>query len=232
MRFSTKSSSTLSGSLRAAFTTAFAHDFLLTDTYIVSGGAGGGLLVWNYTSDQHDPIYTIPDPLGSDATKLEGAASFPRQYSALTMSGDGRYVAATTSDQLWLFDMVDKKVHGVYHNGRKIERKDYYAKNPTDEFPAGVWCWWKEWRSKRDAASGELNWEEVDGRGGVAYLTGLGDEENILRRGSLVSRITSSSHCWNGLALLASSMVTWAFLTTMWKFYLDYQASERAAGYR
>lgn len=187
MEFKTKSSSALSGTgLRAAFTTAFTHDFLLTDTHIVSGGAGGGLLVWDYSKDHDEPVYTIPDPMGSDATKLNDTPSFPRQYSALSMSVDGRFVGATTSDKLWLFDMIDKKVHGVYSNGRKIEKKDYYVKNPLDDFPAGVWCWYREWRNGRDEKTGELGWEEVDGFGGVAYLTDLGDEGSLIRSGLAV----------------------------------------------
>lgn len=187
MKFGTKLASAQSGhGLRAAFTTAFTHDFLLTDTHIVSGGAGGGLLVWDYSKDHDEPIYMIPDPMGSDATKLTDTPSFPRQYSALSMSVDGRFVGATTSDKLWLFDMVNKKVHGVYSNGRKIEKKDYYLKNPADDFPAGVWCWWKEWRNGRDEKTGELGWEEVEGCGGVAYLTNLGDNKDILRSGWVV----------------------------------------------
>lgn len=187
MEFKTKSASALSGTgLRAAFTTAFTHDFLLTDTHIVSGGAGGGLLVWDYSKDHDGPAYTIPDPMGSDATKLNDAPSFPRQYSALSMSVDGRFVGATTSDKLWLFDMVDKKVHGVYSNGRKIEKKDYYVKNPLDDFPAGVWCWYREWRNGRDEKTGVLGWEEVDGCGGVAYLTDLG-EGSLIRTGLVAS---------------------------------------------
>ncbi|PWW73930.1 hypothetical protein C7212DRAFT_283770 [Tuber magnatum] len=222
MKFSTKSSSILSGSLRAAFTTALSHEFLLTDTYIVSGGAGGGLLVWNYTSDRHEPIYTIPDPLASDSTKLDDLiSSLPRQYSALTMSGDGRYVAATTSDQLWLFDMVDKKVHAVYGNGRKIDAKDYYARNPADDFPAGVWCWWKEWRSKR-SQSGAMIWEEVDGSGGVAYLTGLDGEKRRLNVGKLLFDIAIGPH-WGYLALAMSlGLYGYVMLMMLWEKILKY----------
>ncbi|CAZ82222.1 unnamed protein product [Tuber melanosporum] len=217
MKFSTKSPSTLPGSPRAAFTTALSHEFLLTDTYIVSGGAGGGLLVWNYVSDGHEPIYTIPDPLASDTTKPNGtASSLPRQCSALTMSGDGRYVAATTSDQLWLFDMVDKKVHAIYGNGRKIEARDYYARNPADDFPAGVWCWWKEWRSKRDQ-SGAMTWEEVDGSGGVAYLTGLDGEKRKLNVGKLLFDIAIGPH-WAYLAFAMSfGMYSYVILMILWE---------------
>lgn len=183
----TKSTSALSGTgLRAPFTTAFTHDFLLTDTYIVSGGAGGGLLVWDYSKGLDEPVYTIPDPMGSDVTKLDDAPLFSRPYSALSMSADGRFVGAATSDKLWLFDMVEKKVHGVYGNGRKIEKKDYYVKNPIDDFPAGVWCWWREWRNGRDEKTGELIWEEVEGCNGVAYVTGLGDDKTLLRPGLVV----------------------------------------------
>lgn len=229
MKFSTKSSSILSGSLRAAFTTALSHEFLLTDTYIVSGGAGGGLLVWNYISDKHEPIYTIPDPLASDTTKPDGpASSLPRQYSALTMSGDGRFVAATTSDQLWLFDMVDKKVHAVYGNGRKIEAKDYYARNPADDFPAGVWCWWKEWRSKR-GPSGAMIWEEIDGSGGVAYLTGLDGEKRKLDIGKLLFDTAIGPH-WAYMALAISfGLYAYVMLAVLWEKGLKFFES-RAAG--
>jgi len=229
MKFSTNSSSIQSGSHRAAFTTAFSHEFLLTDTYIVSGGAGGGLLVWNYTSDKHEPIYTIPDPLASDTTRPDGrASSLRRQYSALTMSGDGRYVAATTSDQLWLFDMVDKKVHAVYSNGRKIEAEDYYARNPADDFPAGVWCWWKEWRSKR-GPSGVMVWEEVGGSGGVAYLTGLDGEKRKLNVGKLLFNIAIGPH-WGYMGLAMSlGLYAYLMLAMLWEKILKFFES-RAAG--
>jgi len=229
MKFSTKSSSILSGSLRAAFTTALSHEFLLTDTYIVSGGAGGGLLVWNYTSDRHEPIYTIPDPLASDTTKPDGpASSLPRQYSALTMSGDGRFVAATTSDQLWLFDMVDKKVHAVYGNGRKIEAKDYYARNPADDFPAGVWCWWKEWRSKR-GPSGAMIWEEIDGSGGVAYLTGLDGEKRKLDIGNLLFDTAIGPHLAYLALAVSFGLYAYVMLVVLWEKGLKFLES-RAAG--
>lgn len=186
LKFNTKTLSQLSGTgLRAAFTTAFSHDFLLTDTYIVSGGPGGGLLVWNYATSS-SPLYVLPDPLGSDATKLDGAAApFPRLYSSLTLSTDGRFVGATTSDQLWIFDMVQKRVEGVYSNGRRIDKRNYYVKNPPDTFPGGVWVWWKEWRLNKSLGDGdEVSWEEVEG-GGVAYLTGLLNEGRIYGPGPL-----------------------------------------------
>ncbi|RPA94141.1 hypothetical protein L873DRAFT_1846777 [Choiromyces venosus 120613-1] len=231
MKFSTKSSSiiSLSGSPRAAFTTALSHEFLLTDTYIVSGGAGGGLLVWNYTSDKHEPIYTIPDPLPADTSKPDRPAPpLPRQYSALTMSGDGRYVAATTSDQLWLFDMVDKKVHAVYTNGRKIEAKDYYARNPADDFPAGVWCWWKEWRSKRDE-SGAMIWEEVDGSGGVAYLIGLDGEKRKLDVKKLLFDVAIGPHWGILMLVMSSSLYIYIYMMMLWEKISKYFES-RAEG--
>ncbi|KAL7273510.1 hypothetical protein RUND412_003626 [Rhizina undulata] len=209
LKFKTKTSSTSSGNgIRAPFTTAFSHDFLLTDTFIISGGAGGGLLVWDYSSENRGPIYTLPDPLGSDATKIDSTApQFPRTYSALTLSVDGRYVGATTSDQLWIFDMVEKKLQGAYTNGRKIDKKDYYVKNPIDEFPGGVWCWWKEWRSRRDEETGEVSWEEVESSGGVGYLTDLADKGNLMKGnralGPLLQALLDLRYAWASVVLVA-----------------------------
>lgn len=99
---------------------------------------------------------------------------------------DGRYVGATTSDQLWIFDMVSKRVEGVYSNGRYIDKRNYYNKNPADTFPGGVWVLWKEWRlsNETSADAEEVSWEEVEGSG-VAYLTGLLNEGRIYGSGPL-----------------------------------------------
>ncbi|TGZ78513.1 hypothetical protein EX30DRAFT_343067 [Ascodesmis nigricans] len=166
--------------LRAAFTTAFKHDFLLTDFYIVSGGPGSGLFVWNYTSPDAGLLYTLPDPW-----ELSAQNDFPRQYSNISMSTDGRYIAATTSDQMLIFDLVEKILSGAYSNGRKVEQKDRYISNPPDDFPGGVWCWVRDWECGTDEKTGGVYWRErkssEDSGGIVAYLTTLPDEQAVAR---------------------------------------------------
>jgi hypothetical protein len=154
--------------LRRALTTAFEHDFLLTDKFCVSGGHGGELLVWDYlkSGDRVDNLlYCIP-------VWCPGRSEFLRTFTALTVSADGRYIGATTSDQLFVVDMVAKTVHARYSNGRRIKDGVQYSKNPNDGFPAGMWCWWKEWDGGDDAG-----WKEVDS--GVAYLCEIEEDEDV-----------------------------------------------------
>lgn len=184
---------------RAPFTTAFKHDFLLTDTLIISGGPGGGLFVWDYSSnalDKNRLLYIIPDPWELDTTN-----TFPRQYSDITMSADGRLVAATTSDQLLIFDIIEKKLSGVYSNGRKVEQKDRYVSNPQDDFPGGMWCLFREWE-------GEDMRQET-----VAYLTDVPDEKAMARysRSNLAvlfrRSLTESSPTWIGSNVYVSGVL-------------------------
>jgi len=170
---------------RAASTTVLEHDFILTDKFIVSGGQGGELLVWDYltatepasTSTESDTsanglLYAIPvwcSGIGGGGDN----AGFFRTWSALTISVDGRYLGAMVSDQLFVIDMMRKTVVGRYHNGRLIRPRDRYVKNPRDDFSGGIWCWWKEWEFRTDAETGEQAWKPVPNGDGVSYLAGI-----------------------------------------------------------
>ncbi|KAF8534467.1 hypothetical protein BDD12DRAFT_860118 [Trichophaea hybrida] len=145
---------------RRMLTTAFDCSFLLTDKFCVSGGHGGELLVWDYTR--------------------VGIEGFLRTFTTLTLSVDGRYIGATLSDQLFVIDMVAKKVHARYSNGRRVKDNELHAKNPKDEFLAGIWCWWKDWDGDDGAG-----WKEADS--GVAYLCG-GEDENPFQNVTDVAR--------------------------------------------
>ncbi|KAI5779222.1 hypothetical protein EDC01DRAFT_671100 [Geopyxis carbonaria] len=167
LRINTESSNPASGiSQRAPFTTAFNHDFILTDIFIISGGPGGGLFVWDYSGKRDHFLYQVPNPWTTADSKT---TNILRQYSDLTISVDGRYLGVTTSDQLLIFDMVSKERNSAYNNGRKVGKKARYMKNPTDDFPGGLWCWFRDWKSTKCKITGNVRWEEVDG--GVAYLT-------------------------------------------------------------
>ncbi|KAI5785013.1 hypothetical protein DFH27DRAFT_615463 [Peziza echinospora] len=154
----------------AAFTTAFNHDFLLTDNHLICGGPGGGLHVYNYClpspssssapstsavspDDGNLPLYTLPDPWATTSPFFKHnpdlTSSVPteplqglfvgRQFSGLTLSTCGRYLGATTSDQFWVWDMVRKRIRGVWSNGRKVDKRDWYARSPVDGWVGGVW---------------------------------------------------------------------------------------------
>ena len=187
----------------AAFTTAFNHDFLITDNYLVCGGPGGGLHVYNYThrhktpsspsgvlslggsplDDGNKPLYSLPDPWTPNSPFYKHnpdlALSVPtdamqgmfvgRQYSAITLSTCGRYLGVTTSDQFWVWDMVKKRVRGVWSNGRKVERRDWYSRSPDDAWMGGVWVL--------------LNYQEEDGT--VGRKKGAKFRERLVERGGM-----------------------------------------------
>lgn len=159
----------------APFTTAFKYDFLLTDLFIISGGPGGGLFVWDYIASDAGLLYRVPGPwvLGS-------LPELPRQYSNITMSSDGRFIAATTSNQLLMFDLVNKTLCGAYSNGRRVKAQYQYVSNPSDDFAGGIWCLMRDWTGVRDEASGAVSWKETESSsrngGVVAYVTALPDE--------------------------------------------------------
>ncbi|KAF8426906.1 hypothetical protein EV426DRAFT_545393, partial [Tirmania nivea] len=187
----------------AAFTTAFNHDFLITDNYLVCGGPGGGLHVYNYThrhkipstfsgtlspggsplDDGNKPLYSLPVPWTPNSPFYKHnpdlAGSVPsdamqgmfvgRQYSAITLSTCGRYLGATTSDQFWVWDMVKKRVRGVWSNGRKVERRDWYSRSPDDGWMGGVWVL--------------LNYQEEDGT--LGRKEGAKFRERLVERGGM-----------------------------------------------
>lgn len=185
----------------AAFTTAFGHEFLITDNYIICGGPGGGLHVYNYTlqnscplpdpgrqsstlaDDGNKPLYSLPDPWTPQSPFFKHnpdlMLSFPndamqglfvgRQYSGLTLSTCGRYLGATTSDQFWVWDMVKKRLRGVWSNGRKVEKRDWYSRSPPDGWMGGVWVL--------------LNYKEEDGMTGRRKGTDL--QESLDHRGDM-----------------------------------------------
>jgi hypothetical protein len=172
---------------RSAFTTAFEHEFLLTDKFIVSGGQGGELLVWDYTRPEKECLlYSIP----VWCSGFSKGDEFLRTFSSLTLSVDGHYIGATTSDQLLIIDMVNKRVHGRYSNGRRVDTKEMFVRNPKDDFLGGVWCWWKEWGYLRDPRTGEIEWEEAVAASSVAYLTNIVTvDDRETRRGLCLRRL-------------------------------------------
>ena len=103
--------------------------------------------------DGNKPLYSLPDPWTPDSPLYKHnpdiALSVPtesmqgmfvgRQYSGLTLSNCGRYLGATTSDQFWVWDMVKKRVRGVWSNGRKVGKGGWYSRSPGDKWVGGVW---------------------------------------------------------------------------------------------
>ncbi|KAH0548565.1 hypothetical protein GP486_007891 [Trichoglossum hirsutum] len=168
----------------AAFTTAFDHNFILTDTHIISGGVGGELFVWAYNNDNHgQPIYRLPTPFSARPTPgtPREPGIVPRFYSNIAVSICGRYVGATTSDQLWVFDMLEKRIEGVWSNGRRVPKNIEFARNPPDDFPGGIWVRWTEWEKNNNNRG-----EDRDGSGDgwkqkrvkTAYLTDLDKDDD------------------------------------------------------
>lgn len=150
---------------RPAWTSAFSHDFILTDTHIVSGGPGGALFVWSYHT-RKTPQYVLPD------THVLGGGDL-RPYTNITLSVDGRLVAAVASDHLMVWDMFTKKVLGRWDNGRKdlagsgIHVVDTPGQRPK-VFPNGIWGMWRDWERK-DTDKGET-WAPT-GKINVVYLS-------------------------------------------------------------
>ncbi|KAK9455803.1 hypothetical protein V1511DRAFT_498743 [Dipodascopsis uninucleata] len=128
------------------YTTISQHDFAITDTHIVSGGPNGRLYVWNY-HNRTVPLYTLPEP---NNTKNGGPAGpFAPTYTSLSISSDGKFVAASASNRLVVWNMYTKKIEGIFHNGRKVGKKEYFLKNPFDNFKTGVWILYRDWRNKK-----------------------------------------------------------------------------------
>ncbi|KAI5846955.1 hypothetical protein BZA05DRAFT_356996 [Tricharina praecox] len=183
-----------------ALTTVLEHDFILTDKFVVSGGQGGELLVWDYRTTSRASstvpntssdalLYAIPVWCSSSSSDNAGSS---RTWSALTISVDGRYLGAMVSDQLFIIDMVEKTVAARYHNGRLVRPRDRYVKNPRDDFAGGIWCWWKEWESQTDPKSGEQTWQEVPNGDGVTYLAGIVEEGRWIDPDDIPKYITSA----------------------------------------
>ena len=198
---------------RAASTTALEHEFILTDKFIVSGGQGGELLVWDYRTTTRTRsavphtssdalLYAIPVWCSGS-----GDAEFFRTWSALTISADGRYLGAMVSDQLFIIDMVHKTVTARYHNGRLIRPRGRYIKNPRDDFAGGIWCWWKEWELQTDPKSGEQSWQEVPSGDGVTYLAGTVED-----RRWWVDPVDKPKYAALSLALWVFWFDNWSFL--------------------
>ncbi|KAK6537591.1 hypothetical protein TWF694_011771 [Orbilia ellipsospora] len=123
---------------RASYTTAFSHDFILTDSVIVSGGPAGEILVWCLFGDNSSdaPIAVIP------TDRYNG---HQLRFTDLQLSTCGRYLALTSSKQMYIYDMIAKKPIEVYDNGRVVSDANRYSSNPIDDFPSGVWVRWTDW---------------------------------------------------------------------------------------
>ncbi|KAK9239717.1 hypothetical protein V1525DRAFT_397447 [Lipomyces kononenkoae] len=132
------------------FTTVSDHDFVVTDTHIVSGGPYGELYVWNYHM-QNTPLYTIPEPQTERPTRAVG--SFAPMYNNLTVSIDGKYLVAAANNRITVWNMFSKRLEGVYHNGRKVIKRDLYLRNPFDNFRTGIWILYRDWRQKTRRAT-------------------------------------------------------------------------------
>ncbi|KAK9471757.1 uncharacterized protein V1510DRAFT_430901 [Dipodascopsis tothii] len=143
----------LSPAALAPFSSAAHHNFVFTDTHLVSGGPGGHVHVFDHAAAKpaamvpagagagmvpcRHPVYTLPAPRG-----------FPQVYNALALSRDGDWLVATGSNRAVVWNMRRKTVDAVYVNRRKVARRDLGVRNPFDAFPAGVWAWVRD----RDAA--------------------------------------------------------------------------------
>ena len=147
---------------RGAQTTAFSHALLLTDTFAVSGGFGGELLVWQYAG--RGLLYAIP--LSCPDAK---SSPFLRTWTAVALSADGCRLGAATSDQLCVVDMVGKRAVARWASGRRVPDKALHVRNPADGWPAGLWvvC--------RDGAGDEVACYLRDDGGRLAEGAGGGD---------------------------------------------------------
>ncbi|EPS41593.1 hypothetical protein H072_4511 [Dactylellina haptotyla CBS 200.50] len=123
---------------RASYTTAFSHDFILTDSVIVSGGPAGEILVWCFFGENASdtPIAVIP------TDRFNG---HQLRFTDLQLSTCGTYLALTSSKQMYIYDMIAKKPIEVYDNGRTVSDANRYSSNPLDDFPSGVWVRWTDW---------------------------------------------------------------------------------------
>ncbi|KAK6346835.1 hypothetical protein TWF696_006942 [Orbilia brochopaga] len=123
---------------RGSYTTAFSHDFILTDSMIVSGGPAGEILVWCLFGDNasDSPIATIP------TERYDGRQ---KTFTDLQLSACGTYLAVTTNKHLYLYDIIAKKAIAVYDSGRPVDDSTRFSSNPPDDFPSGVWVRWTDW---------------------------------------------------------------------------------------
>jgi hypothetical protein len=132
----------------------------------------------------------------------------PRFYSNLTLSTCGRYVAATTSNELWTFDLVSKKILSCVRNERIISVNDYHAKNPPDDFPCGIWVSWVEYKRNprfqeitKISRQNDAKWQDqpvekpwIEAQRRTAYITNIrGDDDSVQayleRRSNWVRRL-------------------------------------------
>ncbi|KAF3163538.1 hypothetical protein TWF106_005525 [Orbilia oligospora] len=200
---------------RGSYTTAFSHDFILTDSLIVSGGPAGEILVWCISGDNASdtPIAVIP------TDKYNG---HQLRFTDLQLSTCGTYLALTSSKHIYIYDMISKKPIEVYDNGRVVSEANIYSSNPLDDFPSGVWVRWTDWTltsvetSHPMAASSlvadeQKYWKRIGA--GVAYLPEAGIElsyDNPLRALTVPKRRPR----WvNNLRRAMHDNSSWIFLT-------------------
>ncbi|KAK9375109.1 uncharacterized protein V1513DRAFT_443754 [Lipomyces chichibuensis] len=207
------------------FTTVSDHDFVVTDTHIVSGGPNGELYVWNYHM-QNTPLYSIPEPDTRRLTHVEG--SFAPMYTYLTISVDGKYLVATANNRITVWDMFSKKVEGVYHNGRKVTRRDFYLRNPFDNFRTGIWILYRDWRKKKRRATALerlvsdnsfVEEYELVSEKFKYIMEPFGKEElepNFAARGGLIGRYIISTELINLFEALRF-WIRWLFMT-IWAY--------------
>jgi hypothetical protein len=92
--------------------------------------------------------------------------------------------------------MLEKRMEGVWNNGRKVPKNIEFARNPPDDFPGGVWVRWTEW-GKAKKADG---WERK--RVEIAYLTDLDKEDDAAVGGFVWGHLWN--HFWgHGLGMVA-----------------------------
>ncbi|KAK9468499.1 hypothetical protein V1512DRAFT_259644 [Lipomyces arxii] len=132
------------------FTTVSDHDFVVTDTHLVSGGPNGKLFVWNYHT-QDTPLYSIPAPDMNNFSHVKG--SFALMYTSINISVDGKYLMATANNLIIVWNMFTKRLEGIYNNGRKVVRRDFYLRNPFDSFRTGMWILYRDWRATKRKAT-------------------------------------------------------------------------------
>lgn len=120
---------------RVPWTSATSHNFLLTDTHLITGGPGGYLFVWSYWTAIR-PIYILPDR----AVKNNSLAP----YINISLSACGRLVLGTVSDYLIVWDMFSKEVLGSWTSGKNSPSKRSLPA-PTSDFPNGIWTVFRDY---------------------------------------------------------------------------------------
>ncbi|KAA8905474.1 hypothetical protein FN846DRAFT_950701 [Sphaerosporella brunnea] len=192
---------------RGNLTSVLDFPFLITDKYIISGWQGGELRVVDYRRFPPPTSYGIPLYLPLDENDPN---SFLHTFSAITLSADGRYLGATTAKELFVVDMVEKKVVGRYGNGRRGKGN---LRNPQDGFPSGIWCVWKEWKySEGRSSSSSSLWEEVGM--GVVYKQRLLAGRPTMATASQKLEVITRRHRWLAYALVC--ILCWQLGGTVW----------------